>query len=101
METVENPVGYRRSGEGALLGRRGLAGVVEIAERCLPEPQYHEPEQRLAFHFALDAPAGGWPASDSSLRVLRYGERDAAVQPALAIALDRATLDDRLGLDSG
>jgi hypothetical protein len=59
------------------------------------------PEQRLAFQFALDTPAGGWPESDSSLRVLRYAERGAAVQPALAIALDRATLDDRLGQDSG
>jgi hypothetical protein len=59
-----------------------------------------DPEQRLAFYFALDAPAGGWPASDSSLLVLRYAEPDAVVRPALAIALDRATLDARFGLDS-
>lgn len=56
------------------------------------------PEQRLAFYFALDAPPGDWPESDSSLYVLRYAERDAAIQPALVIARDRATLDSRLGL---
>jgi hypothetical protein len=76
-------------------------GLVKRAHAEIRSAFAPDPEQRLAFHFALDAPAGGWPASDSSLRVLRYGERDAAVQPALAIALDRATLDDRLGLDSG
>ena len=59
------------------------------------------PEQRLAFQFALDAPVRGWPESDSSLRVLRYAERGATVEPALAIALERATLDERLGEDSG
>ena len=76
-------------------------GLVKLARAEIRSAFTPNPEQRLAFYFALDAPAGGWPASDSSLRVLRYGERDAAVQPALAIALDRATLDDRLGLDSG
>jgi hypothetical protein len=58
------------------------------------------PEQRLAFYFALDSPPRGWPASDPSLRVLRYAEPDAAIQPGLAIAFDRSTLDARLGLDS-
>jgi len=73
-------------------------GLVKRAHAEIRAAFAPDPEQRLAFHFALDAPAGGWPASDSSLRVLRYAEADAVVQPGLAIALDRATLDDRLGL---
>jgi hypothetical protein len=55
------------------------------------------PEERLCFHFALAAPPGGWPASDASLRVWTFAERGAAVEPGLAIAADRATLDARLG----
>jgi len=58
------------------------------------------PEQRLAFYFALDSPPRGWPASDSSLWVQRYAEPDAVIQPGLAIALERATLDVGLGLRS-
>jgi hypothetical protein len=76
-------------------------GLVKRAHAEIRSAFAPDPEQRLAFHFALDEPACGWPASDSSLLVLRYAEPDAGVRPALAIALDRATLDARLGLGSG
>jgi len=77
-----------------------VIGLLKRARRRIRSHFSPHPEQRLAFHFALDAPAGGWPASDSSLFVLRYAEPDALVQPALAVARDRATLDARLGPDS-
>ena len=76
-----------------------VIGLVKRAHAEIRAAFSPGPEQRLAFQFALDAPKGGWPESNAALRVLRYADRDAVVQPALAIARDRATLDAQLGLD--
>jgi hypothetical protein len=55
------------------------------------------PERRLWFEFALEAPPGGWPESDASLRVWRFADAGAELVPGLAVAVDRETLDARLG----
>jgi len=55
------------------------------------------PGRRLAFHFGLDAPRGGWPESDASLLVIELASDTAAQRPALAVAEDAATLEERLG----
>lgn len=59
------------------------------------------PEERLHFLFALAAPPGGWPASDAALHVFRFAEPGAEVEPGLAVAAERATLDARLGRGAG
>jgi hypothetical protein len=76
-------------------------GLVKQARREIRAAFSPPPEQRLAFHFALAPPAGGWPESDASLHVIRYAPRAGDVQPALAVAIDRATLDAKLDPGAG
>jgi hypothetical protein len=53
--------------------------------------------ERLAFHFGLTAPPGGWSAPDALLKVfpLRRNEPDSG--PALVLSRDPAILEQRLG----
>jgi hypothetical protein len=55
------------------------------------------PGERLAFHFGLDAPRGGWPEADSALRVFPLGRNGDALCPALVVAKNREVLERRLG----
>jgi len=55
------------------------------------------PGVRLAFHFGLDAPAGGWPEADSALFVSPLWRSGDAVRPALVVAESRQALDRHLG----
>jgi hypothetical protein len=77
-----------------------VIGLVKRARESIRASFAPGPERRLAFHFRLDAPAGGWPESDPELLVVRYFEPEDPVRPALVVAPDRATLDARLG-DAG
>jgi hypothetical protein len=55
------------------------------------------PGIRLAFHFGLDAPAGGWPEADSALFISPLWRSGDAVRPALVVAESREALDRHLG----
>jgi len=54
-------------------------------------------DDRLAFHFGLAAPDGGWPADEPSLRVFPLRREDPDAGPALVLARDFESLDRCLG----
>jgi len=56
-------------------------------------------EQRRAFYFALDAPAGGWPDTESAsaLQLIPlWTEGFSETRPALLVGADRASIDAAL-----
>ncbi|MFQ5417765.1 MAG: hypothetical protein ACE5FL_12050 [Myxococcota bacterium] len=75
------------------LVRRGLAALV--ADQRL------RPGDRAAFHFGLDAPAGGWPELPPACQLHPLWRPGESLRPALVVAPDLAALDDLLGPGGG
>ena len=79
--------------------------VVGLLKRALPSLKAGigiAAEERRAFHFALDAPDGGWPAADprDGLQLVPLWQEGDASHPALLVGRTREEIDTALSVSS-